>query len=516
MHDKRLEDNTATTDVRDTGRAPADSRLFQFHSLDSNNSRVERLALAVVRSIRSVTPSLLLILGDLAGLIAASQIAIWLRHLLAPAQFDAHLYPVMFVYCGLMLLTYFAVGLYGTVARSGPEELRRLTLTTTTLALVMIIVTYVSRSRLDIHVFAYLIAWSFALFTVPACRTIVRGLFSHQRWWGRKAIVLSHTTTSACRLVRALQEQPRLGLRPTAILTTGNDASDGTTSSLPQLHGPGPALAHAKAHGIDYAIVATANLNDPETLILIQRYENFFKHWLIVPNFAQNYSLWVRSRDLNGVLGLELTHALLKRTDRIVKRTMDIAFTLLGSLIVLPLSLLIALAIKLGSRGPVLYSQTRLGKNGKPFQAFKFRSMVENADEILHDYLQQHPELREEWEATQKLKDDPRITRFGKLLRSTSLDELPQLLNVLRGEMSLVGPRPCTPDQLSYYGAVWDLYQRVRPGLTGQWQVSGRNNTTYQERTDMDAYYVRNWSVWLDLYILARTIAVVLKREGAY
>ncbi len=220
--------------------------------------------------------------------------------------------------------------------------------------------------------------------------------------------------------------------------------------------------------------------------------------------------------DLNGVLGLELTHRLLKRTDRTVKRTMDLAFTLLGGIVVLPLSLLIALAIKLDSPGPVLYSQTRLGKNGKPFPMFKFRSMIENADEILHDYLLQHPELKEEWQATQKLKKDPRITRFGKFLRRTSLDELPQLLNVLRGEMSLVGPRPCTPDQVSYYGWVWELYQRVRPGITGQWQISGRNNTTYQKRTDMDAYYVRNGSVWLDIYILARTFMVVLKHDGAH
>ncbi len=442
MDDKRVEDNTAAVEAHDASQSPTDLELVQFHSLDSDDSKIERLALAFVRHVRNTTPNLLLVLGDLVGLVVAGQTALWLRHLIAPTQFAARLYPVLFVYSGLLLLSYLAVGLYGTIARSGPDELRRLTFTTTTLMLVMVIVTYVSRSRLDIYAFVYLIAWAFALFTVPICRAIVRRLFSNRHWWGRKAIVLSHTMDTACRLVRALQDQPRLGLRPTAILTTESDTQNSTIPNLPQLRGPGPVLAHAREYGIDYAIVATSDLNDPKTLAVIQRYETCFKHWLIVPHFAQNYSLWVRSRDLNGILGLELTNCLLRRTDQIVKRAMDLTLTLLGGIIILPLGLLIALAIKLDSHGSVIYSQTRLGKGGKPFPAFKFRSMTENADEILHDYLNEHPELQEEWQATQKLKNDPRITRIGKFLRQTSLDELPQLLNVLRGEMSLVGPRP--------------------------------------------------------------------------
>jgi Undecaprenyl-phosphate galactose phosphotransferase WbaP len=521
MDDERAEDNAAAIEARNTdpsATAATDSKPIQSTSLDPNNSRIKRLALAAARGMCKTAPSILLMVGDLTGLVAAGQMGIWLRHLITPAQFGVHPYPVLLAYSGLMMLTYLAVGLYGTAKHSGPEELRRLTLTTTTLALAVIIVTYVSHDGFDIHVAAYLIAWAFALFTVPISRAIVRGLFSRRHWWGCKAIVLSHTTDTACRLVQTLREQPRLGLWPTVILTTGDDARDhsSTLPGLTQLHAPDSALAYAKAHGIDYAIVTTSDLNDPDTLAVIQRYETFFKHWLIVPYFAQNYSLWVHTWDLNGVLGLELTHRLLKRTDRTAKRTMDLALTLLGSIVVLPLSLLIALAIKLDSPGPVLYSQTRLGKNGKPFPAFKFRSMIENADEILHDYLLQHPELEKEWQATQKLKKDPRITRLGKFLRRTSLDELPQLLNVLRGEMSLVGPRPIVKDEIQRYGWVWNLYQRVRPGITGQWQISGRNDTTYQKRTDMDAYYVRNWSVWLDIYILARTFKVVLKRDGAY
>ena len=148
--------------------------------------------------------------------------------------------------------------------------------------------------------------------------------------------------------------------------------------------------------------------------------------------------------------------------------------------------------------------------------AWKFRSMVQNADDVLFEYLTNRPALRQEWERNHKLMRDPRITWIGRLLRHTSLDELPQLWNALRQEMSLVGPRPIVQEEIQRYGEDYLLYQKVRPGITGLWQVSGRNNVSYERRISLDSYYVRNWSIWLDLYVLARTIKVVLKGEGAY
>jgi lipopolysaccharide/colanic/teichoic acid biosynthesis glycosyltransferase len=142
--------------------------------------------------------------------------------------------------------------------------------------------------------------------------------------------------------------------------------------------------------------------------------------------------------------------------------------------------------------------------------------MVQNADQVLEDYFQANPELRQEWRTERKLRYDPRVTRVGHFLRRTSLDELPQLWNVLRGEMSLVGPRPIVGEEIARYADTYKLYTRVLPGLTGLWQVSGRNNISYPERVNLDAYYVRNWSVWLDIYILLRTIWVVLTGDGAY
>jgi Undecaprenyl-phosphate galactose phosphotransferase WbaP len=219
---------------------------------------------------------------------------------------------------------------------------------------------------------------------------------------------------------------------------------------------------------------------------------------------------------MGGVLGLEVQQKLLLPGPRLVKRVMDLGLVVVFALPLFFLVALLGLLIRLDSPGSLFYGHSRLGLAANRFRAWKFRSMMQDADRRLAEYLERHPELREEWEQDQKLKNDPRVTRVGRFLRKTSLDELPQLWNVLRGEMSLVGPRPIVEEEVKRYGPLFNLYTKVRPGLTGLWQVSGRNDTTYAERVAMDAYYVRNWSPWLDLYILARTVWVVLFGKGAY
>jgi undecaprenyl-phosphate galactose phosphotransferase len=166
--------------------------------------------------------------------------------------------------------------------------------------------------------------------------------------------------------------------------------------------------------------------------------------------------------------------------------------------------------------GPAFYFQNRIGKNGKAFKCWKFRSMVTNADQILKEILEKDPVAREEYARDYKLKDDPRITKVGHFLRKSSLDEIPQLYNVLKGEMSLVGPRPVVKAEEVYYGDKFEQYMAVRPGITGLWQVSGRNDVSYDQRVALDVWYVQNWSVWTDLVILFKTTFVVLYRKGAY
>ncbi|RFC43562.1 MAG: exopolysaccharide production protein ExoY [Verrucomicrobia bacterium] len=196
------------------------------------------------------------------------------------------------------------------------------------------------------------------------------------------------------------------------------------------------------------------------------------------------------------------------------KRVTDIILSGLALLVLWPLFLLIA-ALVATDGGPILYRHSRVGKDGAAFDCLKFRTMILGATECLDEYLAYHPAEREEWESSRKLTFDPRTTAVGRMLRQTSMDELPQLLNVLCGHMSLVGPRPVTSPELAFYGDKAHLYRAVRPGITGLWQISGRNDVSYAERVDLDARYVKERSFWRDLDILLRTPRVVLSRTGA-
>ena len=177
---------------------------------------------------------------------------------------------------------------------------------------------------------------------------------------------------------------------------------------------------------------------------------------------------------------------------------------------------MIYVMIRLESPGPALFSPMRYGYAGYFFRCWKFRTMRMNSDKIFEEHMRKNPAETEFWRKHHKLKNDPRVTKFGKLLRRTSLDEIPQLFNVLIGNMSLVGPRPISDKEIAPYGERHNMYVQVRPGITGLWQVSGRSNSEFEERMALDSFYVRNWSPWLDIYLLSRTLKVVLRGEGAY
>lgn len=198
-----------------------------------------------------------------------------------------------------------------------------------------------------------------------------------------------------------------------------------------------------------------------------------------------------------------------------LKSLIDVVGAALVLILLSPVFIFIAYKIRKDG-GPAFYSHKRIGKNGKPFQCLKFRSMVINAQEVLDELLAKDAEARTEWERDFKLRNDPRITNIGKFIRKTSLDELPQLINVLKGEMSLVGPRPVIAEEQKYYGEHWEEFLSVKPGMTGLWQVSGRNDTGYDERVRLDTLYIRKWSLWKDVVILWKTIFVILNPKGAY
>ncbi len=198
------------------------------------------------------------------------------------------------------------------------------------------------------------------------------------------------------------------------------------------------------------------------------------------------------------------------------KRALDVTLAAAIGLIFLPVIAAITLVVRLSGPGPVFYADTRIGRRGRRIRIYKFRTMVDDAERVLREYLDRNPAARTEWEETRKLKFDPRVTKTGQWLRRTSLDELPQVWNVLRGDMSFVGPRPILVDEVDGYGRVFALYATVRPGITGLWQVSGRNNTSYRQRVFLAAYYVRNRNLLMDAWIVARTPWAVVSRTGAY
>lgn len=197
-------------------------------------------------------------------------------------------------------------------------------------------------------------------------------------------------------------------------------------------------------------------------------------------------------------------------------RVLDILLVLLAGPYIALAILILMFLIALDSRGPVFYAQARIGRNGRKFYVYKLRTMVQNADQVLQTYLDESPELTAEWLAIHKLKKDPRITRVGAILRKFSLDEFPQIWNIMIGDMSLVGPRPIYGSDIERYGKCFELYKQVRPGLTGLWQVSGRSDTTFERRVELDEYYILNRSFKLDIQILLKTVSVVLGSKGAY
>ncbi|OYU75515.1 MAG: hypothetical protein CFE32_14030 [Alphaproteobacteria bacterium PA3] len=205
-----------------------------------------------------------------------------------------------------------------------------------------------------------------------------------------------------------------------------------------------------------------------------------------------------------------------RRLDEAAKTAFDRTAALAGVILLLPLFVMIAVLIWVRDPGPVLFGHVRIGKGGRSFRCLKFRSMVRDGDRVLAAHLARNPEAAREWDATRKLKSDPRVTTLGAVLRKTSLDELPQLINVLKGDMSLVGPRPIVADEARHYGAAIGDYMAVRPGLTGLWQIGGRSDTSYAERVLLDQTYVQRRSLGLDLWVLLRTVVVVLRGRGSY
>jgi len=267
----------------------------------------------------------------------------------------------------------------------------------------------------------------------------------------------------------------------------------------------------------DYVFIATQNLSVEKVNELFEQYSNVNKRMYLIPyvtniNFAHSDILEYTNLRLNSII---VENKLLNKLNILIKNLFDNLIAVLMMPFFLLVHLIISILIKFDSPGNVFFKQKRVGKNGKIFYVYKYRTMYENSQKLLEEYLIKHPEEIEYYEKYHKYKNDPRITKIGKILRITSLDELPQIINVLKGEMSLVGPRPYMLNELDKLGKYKKFILKVKPGLTGLWQVSGRNNLTFKERNELEVWYIKNWSLWLDLVILIKTFKVVVFKIGA-
>lgn len=404
----------------------------------------------------------------------------------------------------IFLFVYFMFGLYPGSGLSPIFELRQITVANSLVFIGFFAASLPLNNLIPISLL--LKAWLLSIIAVPILRFLIRRLCSHFQWWGQPILILGGYKAGFT--YDYIVSRPHFGLRPIGIV--------GDSGSYPYLGPYEMAQSIANNNRVFWAMVAMPEQPSSEVLDVMKTYVKHFPHVLFVASVNGLPSLWNRSFDFGRLHGICIQSNLLLPLPRFFKRVVDLAIAMVFGLICLPLIAIIALLIKLSSPGPVFYGHERIGYKGLRFKIWKFRTMFVDANIVLNQHLASDPEIRGEWKKNQKLRNDPRVTKVGRWLRKTSLDELPQLWNILLGEMSVVGPRPIVDSEIARYKESFSLYKRVVPGLTGLWQVSGRNNTTYSERVSLDSYYVMNWSPWMDIYILARTVKVVLIFEGAY
>jgi Undecaprenyl-phosphate galactose phosphotransferase WbaP len=333
----------------------------------------------------------------------------------------------------------------------------------------------------------------------------------------RKVVILGANETGLLAL-KALRGEPNLGYEVIGFLDDSPRQAPFCIEGI-KVHGRIDRieryLGMADIHDV---VIALPDLDKAGMNGLITRLQHKAASVLYFPDYSGMAVIGTSLRHFfqTQAFALEIKNNLAEPLNNLTKRVFDyLVGGLLSLLFLVPLTV-ISILIRLTSPGPALYRQIRIGRHCKPFLCYKFRTMYRDADKRLQGILDADPKSRQEWEDYRKLQDDPRITPMGRFLRRTSLDELPQILNILRGDMSLVGPRPVTQEEINkYYRDSAELCFSVLPGITGLWQVSGRSNTSFGYRVSLDSWYVRNWNLWLDIVILLRTVDVVLKREGA-
>ncbi len=446
----------------------------------------------------------LLMLADVLCLFVVWALVVWgyraagFGHYKFGAEFYLRLWPMALVYLALnaMFRLYHGSVLHPASPVTPVEELRRL-VGSSLLAHIGLIAYLALAYQTTEHYSRAVIVISGCLVALLAqqFRDLARRV-AFRFEWARIPVVLAGEGDLVRQIERTLAADWHIGFR--VMRTVGSDVSD--------------VVAAADETGVRILVSCL----DPR--VLRCQMSDLVRHFTHIEYMPSASSFPVSGGQIvsfDGIGGIEMVNQRHFRMLMIEKKVMDKVLALVAFVLLSPFFVVVPVLVKLTSKGPVFYRQSRLGKKGRPIRVWKFRSMYADADERLKAILESDPARRAEWEANFKLADDPRVTPLGRFLRKTSIDEFPQLFNVFAGDMALVGPRPIVEKEVPYYGTAYDTFASVKPGITGLWQASGRSDTDYARRVALDTYYVLNWSPWMDIWILFRTVGAVLFMRGA-
>jgi Undecaprenyl-phosphate galactose phosphotransferase WbaP len=452
----------------------------------------------------------LLATSDLLALFASWVFAyfVWAVAVLhEPAWVYAELLPLLVIFPA----AYAANGLYPGFGLGAVETLRRVSVSTTFSFTAMAACSFVFKASAVYSRMAFVIAWLTSLVAVPLFRFTLLSAVSGSSWWGEPTVIFG-TARQARLTVKLTNRAFSLGYKVVGIVTPDLSLVGRLIEGLPVLGGLEQADALARA-GVSTVLV----WNSLRLTRIRARLQDYFRHVVVVHDAEELPTEYACVRNLGGLLGIEFTSQLLQRKNQAIKRSLDVMIAVLALVAAAPIIGLSVALIKLVSPGSAFFAQERDGLGGKKFKVWKLRTMYPNAEAILASRLASDDELRHEWHRNMKLVHDPRIIPVvGTLLRRLSIDELPQLWNVIWGQMSLVGPRPFPEYHLNRFTPAFRaLRATVRPGMSGMWQVMIRNSGSLEEQELFDSYYIRNWSLWLDFYIMVRTVFATLSAKGA-
>ena len=460
---------------------------------------------------------MILMLVDYSAILCAEKISFELRNILVPDGGQLYIpWLAFFVICPFIYMIFFHINGIYTKRMQYWLSVKEIFKTNIYIVVTLIFIMFIAHiAGTTSRLFIFLL-WIFSFLLIILFRFFLKIVLDKCKIL-RVPILIMGAGKTAALVLQELKNDIGLGYYFVGFLED-NIPDKRVSAIIPQLGRFSDAKQVITKMQISNVLVIAPGLDDSTIQEIVYSLQPFVKEIAFIPDMGKMplATLDMESLIDGHVVIFKIRNNLSVWHNKAFKFCFDMVCTFIGMILISPILVFIGVWIYLDSPGPIIFKHTRIGKNGKEFYCYKFRTMCVDAEEKLKNLLKHDPQAKEEWEKDFKLKEDPRITKSGDFLRKTSLDELPQIFNVLKGEMSLVGPRPIVEAEVVRYSKYIADYYMVRPGITGIWQTSGRSDVTYDERVQMDTWYVRNWNVWLDIVLLWRTFKVVVEKKGAY